>query len=84
MPDNCLECFCVRRDGFIINNSSELINDIVLPQFQNGKGTDDGNEMRLKIKKNIKHYINEKGTSTEKIHTLINVCSFFSCNMKVN
>ena len=58
--------------GFIINNSSELINNIVLPQFQNGKGTDDGYKMRLEIEKNIKQYINEKGTSSKKIHTLIN------------
>lgn len=58
--------------GFIIKNSSELINNIVLPQFQNGKGTDDGYKMRLEIEKNIKQYINEKGTSSKKIHTLIN------------
>ena len=58
--------------GFIINNSSELINNIVIPQFQNGKGTDHGYKMKLQIKTNIKHYINEKGTSSEKIHTLIN------------
>ena len=48
----------MRRDGFIINNSSELINNIVLPQFQNVKGTDDGYKIRLEI---------ENGLSKEKI-----------------
>ena len=58
--------------GFIINNSLELIRDIVMPQFQDISGTNEGYKIKFEVEKNIKQYINEKGTSSKKIHTLIN------------
>ena len=58
--------------GFIINNSLELIRDIVMPQFQDISGTNERYKIKFEVEKNIKQYINEKGISSEKIYKLIN------------
>ena len=58
--------------GFIINDSLELIRDIVMPQFQDISGTNERYKIKFEVEKNIKQYINEKGISSEKIYKLIN------------
>ena len=58
--------------GFIINNSVELMETIVKPQFIYQTGTEEGRTMKKQVEQKIKQYLIEKDSSSKEIYKLIN------------
>ena len=58
--------------GFIINNSTGLIENIVKPQFIYQTGTEEGRTMKKQVEQKIKQYLIEKDSSSKEIYKLIN------------
>ena len=63
---------CTRKCGFIINNTQELINLIML--YINGTKQKNKPNNEEHLEKKIKNYFNEKKDSSKKIYELINTC----------
>ena len=63
---------CTRKCGFIINNTQELTNLIMLYINRTKQKNEPNNEEHLE--KKIKKYFNEKKDSSKKIYELINTC----------
>ena len=57
--------------GFIINSGKEFW-DIVNSQFSERRDNQEGHSIKLEVEKNTEQYINEKGSSAEKIYEIIN------------